>query len=121
MVDKLGGLLVKDGIITARQLDEALQAQRIYGGRFGTNHVELGFLNIDTLAHYLGVLRRYPVATEADLAAAPAGCISLLTPEQSEKHHAIPFHLEGRKAKVAFASPDPEHIDAVQFMTGLRI
>ena len=42
---KLGTALVKEGVITPEQLEEALKAQVIFGGKLGTNLIELGYLD----------------------------------------------------------------------------
>ena len=40
-MDEFGGYLIGRGVITAAQLEEATQAQVIFGGRLGTNLIEL--------------------------------------------------------------------------------
>jgi len=49
-VARLGELLIGRGLITQGQLDEALRAQVLYGGRLGTNLVDLDFITVDDLA-----------------------------------------------------------------------
>ncbi|MFP2931215.1 hypothetical protein ACLESO_39700, partial [Pyxidicoccus sp. 3LG] len=122
MAEKLGALLVRKGLITQAQLDEALRAQLIHGGRLGTNLVELEFLDIDTLAMVLGEQTRYPVAQEADFEAVTAATLGLLPAALAEKHLAFPLGQEGRRLKVAMVSPlEIQHTDALGFATGLRI
>ena len=41
---KLGELLVASGLLTADQVEQALRAQVLWGGRLGTNLIELGFV-----------------------------------------------------------------------------
>lgn len=50
---RLGELLVDAGKITPAQLEETLKGQAIFGGRFGTNLVEMGYLEEQELAHFL--------------------------------------------------------------------
>ncbi len=50
---KLGALLVSKGLINETQLGEALKNQVIFGGRLGTNLVELGYLDEEALAYFL--------------------------------------------------------------------
>ena len=47
---KLGELLLQHKLITQHQLQEALHAQTIFGGKLGTNLVELGYINEMDLA-----------------------------------------------------------------------
>ncbi|MCY1014908.1 hypothetical protein [Pyxidicoccus sp. MSG2] len=122
MAEKLGALLVRKGLITQSQLDEALKAQLIYGGRLGTNLVELDIIDIDTLAMVLGEQSRYPIAQEADFAAVTDATLALLSAALAEKHQAFPLGQEGRRLKVAMVNPmELRDTDALSFATGLRI
>src|SRR5215208_105393 len=44
---RIGQILVAAGRLSPAQLDEALRAQVLYGGRLGTNLVELGHVDLD--------------------------------------------------------------------------
>ena len=50
----LGEMLLSDGTLRPDQVEEALAAQVINGGRLGTNLVELGHLTEEQLARALG-------------------------------------------------------------------
>ncbi|MBJ6725675.1 hypothetical protein [Geomesophilobacter sediminis] len=41
---KLGEALIQAGKLTASQLEEVLKEQAIFGGKFGTNLIEMGFI-----------------------------------------------------------------------------
>ena len=56
MTIKLGEALIKAGLISREQLRVALERQVIFGGRIGTNLVEL---NIITEADLVAFLSRY--------------------------------------------------------------
>ena len=56
---KLGTLLLRNAAISLTQLEAALRAQVIYGGRLGTNLVELGFVDLDALSMHLGELTQH--------------------------------------------------------------
>ena len=60
---KLGTLLLRNAAIGLSQLEAALRNQVLYGGRLGTNLVELGFLDLELLSTYLAELTGLPVAT----------------------------------------------------------
>ena len=47
---RLGTLLIREGKLSEEGLKEALEAQVIHGGRLGTNLLELGLLDEQTLA-----------------------------------------------------------------------
>ncbi len=122
MAEKLGALLVRKGIVTQQQVDEALRAQMIYGARLGTNLLELGALDIDTLGKVLGDQYRYPAATLADFQHVTDATLKLISPDLARKTLSFPLALEGRRIRVALCSPfDPAQVDALSFATGYRI
>ncbi|MEZ4360220.1 MAG: hypothetical protein R3B48_08565 [Kofleriaceae bacterium] len=59
---RLGELLVADGRLTEAQVEQGLRAQVLWGGRLGTNLVELGLIDLDDLSWTLARLHRVPVA-----------------------------------------------------------
>lgn len=59
MEDLLGQQLLREKIVTEKQLLKALERQRLHGGRLGNNLVALGFTNPDELDAFL---RRFPKA-----------------------------------------------------------
>src|SRR6266851_1674780 len=50
---RIGEMLLEAGILTRQQLEEALNAQLIYGGKLGTNLVEHGFVTEEFLTSFL--------------------------------------------------------------------
>ncbi|MFZ5467809.1 MAG: hypothetical protein ACOZIN_00110 [Myxococcota bacterium] len=122
MHERLGELLVRKGLISPKQLEETLKAQMIYGARLGTNLVELGLLRLEDLGQLLAEQRRCQLATTEELDGATKAALELLTPERALKYLAFPFAVEGRRVKLAMASPwDPEATSAIAFITGLRV
>lgn len=59
---RLGELLVAAKAATAEQVTEALRAQVLYGGRLGTNLVELGIIDLEQLSEALATLQHRPAA-----------------------------------------------------------
>ena len=57
---KLGEALVKEALITRQQLEQALKRQVQFGGRIGTNLVELRFLEEEDLSKFLSRFFRLP-------------------------------------------------------------
>ena len=67
----LARILIDGGMVTERQLQEAIQYQVLYGGRLGTNLYELGFITEERLQEALS--RAHGVPTVAvDLRQRPA-------------------------------------------------
>ncbi len=122
---KLGTLLLRNAAISLSQLEGALRTQVLYGGRLGTNLVELGFLDIDALGDQLGELYQIPVATRALLDAARPDVTSLVSARTAASLGAIPIgHLPPFVDALAVAMIDPrdEHaIDQLADQTGLAI
>ncbi|MDD2320261.1 MAG: ATPase [Geobacteraceae bacterium] len=52
MTDPLGEKLLKNGIITEKKLEKALERQKTHGGRIGQNLIALGYLDEDTLDRF---------------------------------------------------------------------
>ena len=122
---KLGTLLLRNAAISLSQLESGLRTQVLYGGRLGTNLVELGFLDIDTLGDQLGELYQIPVATRALLDAAPPEAINQISARTAQTLGAIPLgHQPPFMDTLAVAMIDPrdEHaVDQLADQTGLEI
>ncbi len=57
MIDPLGEKLLKNGIITEKKLEKALERQKNHGGRIGENLIAMGYIDEDTLDRFF---RRNP-------------------------------------------------------------
>jgi len=119
---KIGELLVQNGLITEEQLDESLQAQLVFGGRLGTNLVELGHISTATLAEFLAKQLAMPALAPGQLENIPADAIAAVSAEAASKYMMFPLALEGRVLKIAMADPtDLEAVDEISFSTGRRV
>ena len=103
---KLGTLLLRNAAISLTQLEAGLRAQVLYGGRLGTNLVELGFLDVDGLGAYLGDLTGLPVATQALLEMATPSVLGLVPADLADLHGAIPLYID-QAGVLAIAMVDP--------------
>jgi len=54
---RIGEILMQDGIITERQLNEALKVQNVQGGLLGIILVEMGYLKPKALAGLIDTQR----------------------------------------------------------------
>jgi CO/xanthine dehydrogenase FAD-binding subunit len=68
---RLGELLVAAGLLAVEQVEQALRAQVLWGGRLGTNLIELGFVDVEALTGALGELYRLPMDDRATTTLAP--------------------------------------------------
>jgi hypothetical protein len=122
MALKLGELLVKHQMITEAQLAHVLRTQHIFGGRLGTNLVELGYLTESLLVRFLGAQLNIPTVKAAELDEIKEEVVKSLPRAVAEKFKVIPISQDGRKLRLAMA--DPTHlkaIDEVAFATGCTI
>jgi len=119
MTIKLGELLVKKGILTKAQVEEALQAQVIFGGTLGTILIEMGLITEDTLAELLAQQMRVPCAKAGQLQNIPEHVIKIISPQLAEKHKVIPVAVQGKNLTLAMDDPhDLKSIDEISFRTG---
>jgi hypothetical protein len=116
---KLGEMLINAGRITQAQLEETLKGQAIFGGRFGTNLVEMGYLDEHDLAHFLSKQTGVPHASPEQLMDVPAQVIRLIPEEAVRKYRVIPVAINNRKLTLAMTDPsDFATIDEISFVTG---
>jgi len=119
MAVKLGELLIKKNLLTQAQLEEALQAQVIFGGKLGTVLIEMGLITEDILAEILGQLINIPCAKPGQLQNIPDNVIKIISPELAEKHKVMPVSVIGKKLTLAMADPrNLQSIDEISFRTG---
>ncbi len=116
---RLGKVLLGLKLITPGQLKQGVAAQILYGGRLGTNLVELGFLEIDALANALARRRGMPAALR--------GHFDLVDPEIQER---LPARLADRwkvvplgrlahdPSRIAVAAMDPLPADGRATVAG---
>lgn len=119
---KLGEILVAGQLLQPGDLKKALDAQLIFGGRLGTNLLELGYLDEQQLSQALEQQSSQRVATPAMLEQATAEAIRMIPPKVAAKHRVVPFKLEGKKLHVAMLDPtDLIVLDELAFVTGCHV
>ena len=122
MQKKLGQLLIGAGLITSEQLEEALKNQVIFGGRLGTNLIELEYLNERQIARLLSTKLGVPAADRDQLRGIAPELTSLIPIETVKKYQALPIRLEGKRLTIAMADPsDLKAIDELGFLSGCII
>jgi hypothetical protein len=119
---RLGELLVSHGLITSEQLDDALLAQRQFGGRLGTNLVEMGFINDVELAKILSEQLKVPCALPEALASVPRDVIARFPAAMAAKYRAVPLRYQAGEVHVGMADPQNfSQVDEISFALGCRI
>jgi hypothetical protein len=111
---KLGTLLLRNAAIGLSQLEAALRNQVLYGGRLGTNLVELGFIDLEMLSTYLAELSGYPIATPTLLDDADKALLDKLGADEAHRLRAVPLNYLGEGTEtVAVAVVDPGDAQAL--------
>jgi hypothetical protein len=111
---KLGTLLLRNAAIGLSQLEGALRNQVLYGGRLGTNLVELGFLDLETLSTVLGEITGSPVATPSLLDSADRALLDQLGGDDAHRLRAVPLTAYEQKEAVGVAMVDPTDRAAIE-------
>jgi len=104
---RLGELLVAAGLLTIEQVEQALRAQVLWGGRLGTNLVELHYLELDPLSLVLGRQHQLPAALERHFQKADPELQRMLSPEFAERFSCVPLLRMGPDRHVVVASLAP--------------
>jgi type IV pilus assembly protein PilB len=121
MSSKLGEILVRENLITAQQLREALDYQRTSGGRLGSNLVKLGIISDDVITAVLS--RQYGVPSiNLELFQIEEATIKLISQDVALKYTVLPISKVG--ATLTLAMADPTNVfamDDIKFMTGLNV
>jgi hypothetical protein len=119
-VPRLGKLLLEEKLITPTQLEEALETQVVYGGRLGTNLVELGFVKEIDLARVLGRQHNVPFAS-GEMVPDPSA-VSVADAAFYDDKDVMPMRVDATRLTVAIMHPAQlEALDALGFKTGKRV
>ena len=115
--DRIGDLLVREGLITAEQLTAALQDARQGNTRIGYSVVKLGFMQEADLTRALARQYRVP-AVDLDRVVVDSKILKLIPGEHALRHLVLPLRRVGRMLTVAMANPtDAGAIDNLKFLT----
>ncbi len=118
MSARLGELLIKQRLLTADKLEEALEYQRHNGGRLGSCLVKLGYVSDDdviaVLSRQYGVpsinLKYYEVEPEV---------LKLVPRETAVRYEVVPLSRVGSTLTIAMTDPTNVFaMDDIKFMTG---
>jgi hypothetical protein len=116
---KLGTLLLRNAAIGLSQLEAALRNQVLYGGRLGTNLVELGFIDLELLSSYLAELTGFPIATPTLLDDADRTLLEKLGGDEAHRLRAIPLgYLGDGTQTAAIAMVDPTETEPLEQLAG---
>src|SRR5213596_215368 len=109
--DKLGEILVREGLITLDQLKKALMEQKGTGMRLGYTLVKLGFVEETEISKMLARQYRMPAVDLSRFEVDPK-ILKLIPPDIAVKHIVLPLKREGRTLTVAIV--DPNNVTAIE-------
>ena len=98
----LARILRDRGVITERQLQEAVQHQVLYGGRLGTNLYELGFITEERLREALARAHGVPAADVSDVQ--PEN-LTALPRKLAARHKIFPCRVRGKTMFLGMVDP----------------
>jgi hypothetical protein len=100
----LARILRDRGMVTERQLQEAIQYQVLYGGRLGTNLYELGFITEERLQEALSRAHGVP-SVAVDLRSVDADVVNAVPKKLAAKHKVFPYRLKGKTLTLLMVNP----------------
>src|SRR4051795_4593856 len=103
-IERIGDLLVREGLITREQLARALEEQRASGTRVGYNLIKLGFIEENELTKMLARQYKMPAIDLARFEVDPK-IAKMIPTELAVKNLVLPLKREGRLLTVAMADP----------------
>jgi hypothetical protein len=102
---RLGERLVAAKGLTGEQVELALGNQAVYGGRIGTNLVELEYASIEDVGRCLSEQRGVPLAGPEQLDAVDPAALAVLSADLCAKHGVLPLGRSGDRFQVAMIDP----------------
>jgi type IV pilus assembly protein PilB len=121
MEPRLGELLVRGGVVTREQLNQALEKEQDNGSHVIQELVRLGFTTEDHLTEFLAT--QFGIEkVQLENAEITPGIFDLVTADLIQKHQIIPLKLLGSTLTVATADPtNLIAINEIQFITGYGV
>ncbi len=104
----LGEVLVEENLITAEQLENALELQRRQGGKLSEILVNQGLVKAEELAAVLSVQLNVPLIDLKRRAVQP-NALRLIPEDTARKHTLIPLDVVGDSLVVVMADPEDIH------------
>jgi type IV pilus assembly protein PilB len=123
MADRIGDLLLEEGLITREALRDALDRQKTEGGRLGYHLVRLGQVSEEDLVHILSDQYGMPAVDLRSLFPHVERDLLSLIPETiATRYTVFPVHKTGNVLTLAMADPtNVVALDDIRFRTGCEV
>ena len=118
---RLGELMVKESLISAAQLTQALEQQKKTGGRLGSCLVKLGFVSDEDVTTFLS--RQYGVPSiNLSYFEVDPEVVKLVPEETARRYEIVPLSRVGSSLTIAMVDPTNVFaMDDIKFMTGFNV
>jgi hypothetical protein len=121
-MQKFGSYLLSNKILSDSELENALQAQILFGGRLGTSIAECALLNLDELRRHLSAHLEIPAPEPEALEQISDEARQSVDADLVQKYRILPLKIDKRKLHLVMLDPrDPVQIDEIGFATGLTV
>lgn len=120
-MEPIGQMLIRNGLVTREQLEQALAQQRQKGGKTFENLIQMGFLDKGVLHEFLS---KQPGVATINLAnyKLEQELVNLIPRELALRELVLPIDRLGKLLTVAMACPlDLDTIRELEQVTGLRV
>lgn len=121
---RLGDMLVQEGLLTPKQLDQAVEQQRAKGGRLGDILVDQNHCTEDQILSALAKRAGIPfVSSLSAYGRVSADVLSLISGDLARQWGVFPLSREGHRLTVALADPfvELDAVDDLKIHTGYEI
>ena len=119
--DKLGEVLIAEGLINRQQLGSALQIQNNDNRRLGDILVSEGFVSDVQLSQILARIHKLPFVNLADIQIKEE-VFAVVAMDLLEQHKVLPIEIKGITLIVATNNPlDVSGLQEIQYMSGLQV
>ena len=122
MAKKFSSLLVRDNVVSIEKMEEALQRQVIFGGRLGTNLLEMGIIAEEELNHYLAQAHNLRPATHSLLTDVDPDALETLDIDTIEHLGVLPVQLKpnGDANVLVLDALSGDQIEQLRIRTGFQ-
>ena len=101
----IGTVLIREKMITEQQLEEALQAQVVYGGKLGTILVEKNFVDEERLTKTLADIFNVDYLPMSKYEEIAPEVVQRFSKKIAEKYEVCPFKFDHKRLYLLMTDP----------------
>ncbi len=117
----MGEVLLREKVVTPKQIEEAEDEIRKHGGRLGNTLARLGYVEESQLINFLS--RQYGVPSiSLNEVEVSEDILNLIPKDVAERHNLVPVNRQGNSLIVAMSDPSNIYaMDDIKFLTGYNV